>query len=111
MLTGEPILTGEAGTVGPKDFTWRIDMRTTLSFAAAATALLPAAGSAQAGCGKGAVAGGVVGHVAGKHGIAGAAIGCAIGHHAEKKKQKKQQEAAAAQSNAAPANNTAKTRK
>ena len=33
------------------------------------------------GCMKGALAGGVVGHMAGHHGMAGAAAGCAIGHH------------------------------
>jgi hypothetical protein len=35
------------------------------------------------GCTKGAVVGGVGGHVAGGHGVAGAAAGCAIGHHEE----------------------------
>lgn len=90
-------------------------MRTNISLAVVSTALLLAAGSAQAGCGKGAVAGGVIGHVAGKHGVAGAAIGCAVGHHAEKKKQKQQQQqaaaAAAAQNGTAPAGNAAKPRK
>ena len=33
------------------------------------------------GCIKGAVVGGVAGHVAGHHGLAGAAVGCAVGHH------------------------------
>lgn len=41
-----------------------------------------------AGCTEGAVVGGVGGHVAGKHGVAGAAAGCAIGHHEASKKQK-----------------------
>jgi hypothetical protein len=49
-----------------------------------------------AGCTKGAVVGGVAGHVAGKHGVAGAAAGCAIGHHEASKKQKAASEAAAA---------------
>lgn len=34
-----------------------------------------------AGCLKGAVVGGVAGHFAGHHGLLGAGIGCAIGHH------------------------------
>jgi hypothetical protein len=63
-----------------------------------AVALMLGAGEAQAkGCMKGAVVGGVVGHVAGKHGVAGAAAGCAIGHHEAKKKQRAASQAAAAQ--------------
>jgi hypothetical protein len=50
-----------------------------------ATALLPISAQA-AGCLKGAAAGGVVGHVAGHHGLAGAGIGCAVGHHHASKK-------------------------
>jgi hypothetical protein len=34
-----------------------------------------------AGCLKGAVVGGVAGHFAGHHGLLGAGVGCAIGHH------------------------------
>ena len=34
-----------------------------------------------AGCISGAAIGGVAGHVAGHHGLLGAAAGCAIGHH------------------------------
>ncbi|RFU48938.1 hypothetical protein [Paraburkholderia sp. DHOC27] len=41
-----------------------------------------------AGCTKGAVVGGVGGHVAGDHGVAGAAAGCAVGHHEASKKAK-----------------------
>jgi hypothetical protein len=38
--------------------------------------------SAQAaGCLKGAVVGGAVGHFAGHHGLIGAGVGCAVGHH------------------------------
>jgi len=48
------------------------------------------------GCTKGAVVGGVGGHVAGGHGVAGAAAGCAIGHHEAKKKDKAASAAAAA---------------
>jgi hypothetical protein len=44
----------------------------------AATASLHASAE---GCLKGAAVGGVVGHVAGKHGVVGAAAGCAVGHH------------------------------
>ena len=43
--------------------------------------VLFSAGPAHAGCIKGAVVGGVGGHIAGHHGLAGAAVGCAIGHH------------------------------
>ena len=39
------------------------------------------------GCLKGAAVGGVGGHVAGHHGILGAAAGCAIGRHMANKKQ------------------------
>jgi hypothetical protein len=48
------------------------------------------------GCTKGAVVGGVAGHVAGDHGVAGAAAGCAVGHHEAKKKDKAASAAAAA---------------
>jgi hypothetical protein len=51
---------------------------------------LGSAGVANAGCVKGAVVGGVGGHVAGHHGLAGAAIGCVVGHHLSKKKQREQ---------------------
>ena len=34
-----------------------------------------------AGCVKGAVIGGVAGHFVGHHGLLGAGVGCAIGHH------------------------------
>ena len=42
------------------------------------------------GCLSSAVAGGVVGHVAGHHGLVGAAVGCAIGHHEAQVKQKQE---------------------
>ena len=51
------------------------------------------------GCLKGAAIGGVAGHVAGKHGVVGAAAGCAIGHHHANKKAKDE----AAQANTKPA--------
>ena len=43
-----------------------------------------------AGCLSGAAVGGIAGHVAGHHGLIGAGIGCAIGHHhaAEKAHQR-----------------------
>jgi hypothetical protein len=36
---------------------------------------------ANAGCLSGAVVGGVAGHYAGHHGLIGAGVGCAVGHH------------------------------
>ncbi|SAL53068.1 glycine zipper 2TM domain protein [Caballeronia turbans] len=61
------------------------------------SAMLAATGAAQAkGCIEGAAVGGVAGHVAGKHGTAGAVGGCAIGHHEASKKDKKAQQANAA---------------
>jgi hypothetical protein len=53
-----------------------------------AVSLVIASNAQAAGCTKGAVVGGVAGHVAGKHGVAGAAGGCAIGHHEAAKKAK-----------------------
>ncbi len=39
-------------------------------------------GAAQAkGCLEGAAVGGVAGHMAGHHGLLGAGVGCAVGHH------------------------------
>ena len=43
--------------------------------------LLSAPRAEAAGCLSGAAVGGVAGHVAGHHGILGAAAGCAVGHH------------------------------
>ena len=42
------------------------------------------------GCLKGAAVGGVGGHVAGGHGVLGAAAGCAVGRHMANKKDKQQ---------------------
>jgi outer membrane lipoprotein SlyB len=53
------------------------------------------------GCLKGATVGGVGGHVAGGHGVLGAAAGCAVGRHMANKKAK--QQAAPAQPAPAPA--------
>lgn len=69
--------------------------------------LLAFAPAAQAkGCIKGAAVGGVAGHVAGKHGVLGAAAGCAIGHHEAAKKEKAQQQQAAPAAAATPAAGT-----
>lgn len=48
-------------------------------------ALVSGAASAK-GCAAGAAVGGVAGHVAGKHGLIGAAAGCAVGRHRANKK-------------------------
>lgn len=59
----------------------------------------PLAASAK-DCGKGAAAGGLAGHEVGSgHAVAGAAAGCAIGHHEAAKKQDK-----AAKNNSSEAN-------
>ena len=48
--------------------------------------LLPGLSTAK-GCLKGAAVGGVGGHFAGRHGLIGAAAGCAVGHHMANKTQ------------------------
>ncbi len=53
----------------------------------AALALVGSVNVASAGCLGGAAVGGVAGHVAGHHGLLGAAAGCAVGHHMAKKKK------------------------
>ncbi|MEO5867560.1 MAG: hypothetical protein ABIS14_07170 [Sphingomonas sp.] len=59
------------------------------AFALAASALAVAPADAK-GCLKGAAIGGVGGHFVGKgHGVAGAAIGCWVGHHHAKVAAKK----------------------
>lgn len=55
----------------------------------AAIAAAPQLASAK-GCLKGAAVGGVGGHVAGGHGVLGAAAGCAVGRHMANKKDKQQ---------------------
>jgi len=47
--------------------------------------LVSGAASAK-GCAAGAAVGGAAGHVAGKHGLIGAAAGCAVGRHKANKK-------------------------
>ncbi len=67
---------------------------------AAAMAMLVAGPALSKGCIKGAAVGGVAGHYVGRgHAIAGAAIGCAVGHHRAAVAAKRQ---AAAQAHPAP---------
>ncbi|HEY1795932.1 MAG TPA: hypothetical protein VGG57_07415 [Stellaceae bacterium] len=69
----------------------------TLSIALAVAALafgsatLPGTANA-AGCVKGAVVGGAAGHFMGHHTLAGAAVGCAIGHHEATKRQREERD-------------------
>ena len=67
-----------------------------------AIAAAPQLASAK-GCLKGAAVGGVGGHVAGGHGVLGAAAGCAVGRHMANKKEKQ-----AAQAQKPPAATPAK---
>jgi outer membrane lipoprotein SlyB len=53
------------------------------------------------GCLKGAAVGGVGGHVAGGHGVLGAAAGCVVGRHMANKKEKQQQTRQVQQTNQA----------
>jgi hypothetical protein len=55
-----------------------------------ATPVMPAHA---AGCLKGAVIGGVAGHLAGHHGVLGAGAGCVIGHHEASQQARTQQQA------------------
>ena len=55
-------------------------MKTRFLLLAALSSIALGSGVANAkGCIEGAAVGGVAGHVAGHHGVAGAAIGCAVG--------------------------------
>ena len=76
-------------------------MKTTLISLTLAVALASTTSIASAGCAKGAVIGGIGGHVAGKHGVIGAAAGCLVGRHMEKKKEREAAKQAAAQQAAA----------
>jgi hypothetical protein len=58
---------------------------------ALSSAALPGTPQA-AGCLKGAAVGGVAGHYAGHHGLLGAGIGCAIGHHEAAKHARERQD-------------------
>lgn len=70
--------------------------KTSLCIAAATLSLLPGLSNAK-GCLKGAAVGGIGGHLAGHHGLIGAAAGCAIGHHMANKKDAARQGPAPAQ--------------
>lgn len=58
------------------------------------------------GCLKGAAVGGVGGHVAGGHGLVGAAAGCVVGRHIANKKDKQQQTSQAQPTPQTPARST-----
>lgn len=73
-----------------------MNFKSTLCIAVAAVAMLPGVSSAK-GCLKGAAVGGIGGHVAGGHGVLGAAAGCVVGRHLANKQDKQQQEQAAKQ--------------
>jgi hypothetical protein len=63
-----------------------VSMKTLCLCAALALSITAIASPADArGCLKGAIVGGAAGHYAGHHGFAGAALGCAIGHHEAQK--------------------------
>jgi hypothetical protein len=67
----------------------------TLSIALVAAALAFAGAASPgtayaAGCLRGAAVGGVTGHFVGHHTVAGAAIGCAIGHHEAAKRAREE---------------------
>ena len=56
-------------------------MRKIIALSAAALLVLSAGAAEARGCLKGAAIGGVAGHFAGHHTLAGAAIGCVVAHH------------------------------
>jgi hypothetical protein len=62
-----------------------LSVKKAMMFAAGMLVLAGAAAMqpAEAGCLSGAAVGGVVGHFAGHHGLIGAGVGCAVGHHRE----------------------------
>jgi len=65
-----------------------------VAFAAAvAFVSLGASGAQAAGCLSGAAVGGVAGHMAGHHGLLGAAAGCAVGHHMANQQRQRDQQA------------------
>jgi hypothetical protein len=73
------------------------DMRWTVVAAAAVVTVgiaggvgVPAGSAQAAGCLKGAVVGGVAGHFVHHHGLIGAGVGCAIGHHEAAKRAREQ---------------------
>ena len=64
-----------------------MNTKTLVCVVATAAALLPGVSNAK-GCLKGAAIGGIGGHVAGHHGLIGAAAGCAVGRHMADKQAK-----------------------
>ncbi len=78
-------------------------MRTILIAAGAFALMLGGFAPAEAaGCIKGAAVGGVAGHVAGHHGVLGAAAGCVVGRHNANKSAREAQQARTTNTNAAP---------
>ena len=67
-------------------------MRALILIGLLAATALPAPAHA-IGCVSGAVLGGVGGHYAGRHGLLGAAAGCALGHHQAVKQNRERAEA------------------
>ncbi len=68
-----------------------VRMNKTLLLALSVALVASASPALAKGCLKGAAVGGVGGHMVGKgHAVAGAAAGCAIGHHHAAKKAKAQ---------------------
>ena len=57
-----------------------------IACAAASCAMFLSAPAEAKGCLKGAAVGGIGGHVAGHHGLIGAAAGCVVGRHMANKK-------------------------
>ncbi len=73
-------------------------MSKTFAIALAAVLSMATVPSFAAGCLKGAAVGGVGGHFVGKgHAVAGAAVGCVVGHHRAKVEVKQQAQAQPAQ--------------
>jgi len=56
-------------------------MRSLVALSAAALLVMSAGAADAKGCVRGALVGGVAGHFAGHHTLAGAAIGCVVAHH------------------------------
>ena len=75
-----------------------------IMLAVCATAVLFAGQASAKGCLAGAAVGGTAGHFAGKHGVIGAGVGCAVGRYRANKKDRAA--AMQAQQKAAPLNRT-----
>ena len=69
--------------------------KTFVALSIACLSLICSAANAK-GCIAGAAVGGAAGHVAGKHGLLGAAAGCAVGRHRANKKDAEKAQAAQA---------------